>query len=582
MDNNIHWADYTIFAITLLIPLIIGIYYSKAKGGQNTIMKYLMGNKTMKVIPVAISLGMTNIAGPMVIGQTAEVYLYGTQLFTAHFFTHIMLAFSGYLFLPMIYKMKITSIFEYHKRRYNSMILHKICVFFYLLNAVVYAGILLYAPAVALEAVTGLPVWATVLSAGGVTLLYTSIGGILGVVWTDVFQGFIFFGGLIVILIAGSIKVGGLGKVFEISQNGSRIEFFNMDPDPTTRVSFLSTFLFSLNALPLAGTQQSSVQRTNAMPSLKRAFVVLLLMLPVLVLIYVIVYLTGLVIYAYYQQIECDPFRSRSIRSINQILPYFIVNDMKITGLTGLLMAVLFSGSLSTISSASNAISAIVWKDILEPYAHKLDEIRKTFILKMISFVFGLIAIGLALAFQYFQGNISQLTTILLSQLSSPTTSVFLAGSLLPWVTAKGVIIGMIIGFAFSSWIVIGQFFSYPHIAYLPTTISNCSLVGNATTIPLIFHDKNDVFSLYRISFQYFGLIGIVTSFIVAAIASCLTGRQDPKSIDPDTIVNMREKLCNCINQHHGEIDLNTDLKSNIQCIEKDPKNVQDIFNTKM
>jgi Na+/proline symporter len=223
MDNNIHWADYTIFAITLLIPLVIGIYHSKAKGGQNTIMKYLMGNKTMMVIPVAVSAGMSNIAGPMVIGQTAEVYLHGTQLFTGHLFTHIIIVVSRYLFMPMIYKLKITSVFEYHKRRFNSMLLHKICVVSYMINAAVFSGIILYAPAVALEAVIGLPVWATVLSAGGVALIYTSIGGILGVVWTDFFQGFIFFGGLIVILIAGSIKVGGLGSVIEISQNGSRI-----------------------------------------------------------------------------------------------------------------------------------------------------------------------------------------------------------------------------------------------------------------------------------------------------------------------------------------------------------------------
>jgi sodium-coupled monocarboxylate transporter 8/12 len=316
------------------------------------------------------------------------------------------------------------------------------------------------------------------------------------------------------------------------------------------------------------------------MPSLKKAFIVLLLMLPILVLIYAIVFLTGLVICAYYQQTGCDPFRSRSIRSINQILPYFIANDLKITGFTGLLMAVLFSGSLSTISSISNSMAAIVWKDILEPYAHKLDEKRKTLILKTTSFVYGIIAIFLALIYQYFQGNISQLTTLLLSQLSVP--SVFLAGSLLPWVTPKGAIIGMIVGFALSTWIIVGQFLNYPHIAYLPTTISNCSLSGNVTTIPNILHDKVNVFGLYRISFLYISLIGIATSIIVIAIASYFAGRQDPKSVDPDTIINLKEKFCCCRNQQSGNIDLSTDYDDKVQLKEKDSRFVQEIFSTKI
>jgi Na+/proline symporter len=131
-----------------------------------------------------------------------------------------MLAISSYLFLPLIYKFKITSMFEYHKRRYNSTILHKICVFSYMLFIIANSGVTLYAPAVALEAVTGLPVWSTVLSTGGVAIIYTSIGGILGVVWTDFFQGFIFFGGLIVVLIVGTIKVGGIASVWQISLDG--------------------------------------------------------------------------------------------------------------------------------------------------------------------------------------------------------------------------------------------------------------------------------------------------------------------------------------------------------------------------
>jgi Na+/proline symporter len=73
---EIHWVDYTLFGVTLLIPLIIGIYQSIAKGGQKTTIKYLLGNKQMMVVPVSVSSAMSNRSGVMVLGQITEVYLY--------------------------------------------------------------------------------------------------------------------------------------------------------------------------------------------------------------------------------------------------------------------------------------------------------------------------------------------------------------------------------------------------------------------------------------------------------------------------------------------------------------------------
>jgi len=87
-------------------------------------------------------------------------------------------------------------------------------------------SIVLYAPALALSAVTGISKWASIVSVGLVCTLYCTIGGIKAVLWTDVFQSFLMFTAMIVIIIKGTYDVGGVDVVWQRAQYGQRIEFF--------------------------------------------------------------------------------------------------------------------------------------------------------------------------------------------------------------------------------------------------------------------------------------------------------------------------------------------------------------------
>ncbi len=91
---------------------------------------------------------------------------------------------------------------------------------------IVYMSIVLYAPALALSAVTGLSKWFAIISVGLVCTLYCTIGGIKAVLWTDVFQSFLMFTAMIIIIIKGTNDVGGVGVVWQRALEGQRIQFF--------------------------------------------------------------------------------------------------------------------------------------------------------------------------------------------------------------------------------------------------------------------------------------------------------------------------------------------------------------------
>lgn len=88
-----------------------------------------------------------------------------------------------------------------------------------------YSGVVLYAPALALEATTGISKTGSIIIIGLVCAFYSSIGGIKAVLITDVFQGLLMFISVFVIIITAANEAGSLRRIWEIAQEGNRIQF---------------------------------------------------------------------------------------------------------------------------------------------------------------------------------------------------------------------------------------------------------------------------------------------------------------------------------------------------------------------
>lgn len=97
--------------------------------------------------------------------------------------------------------------------------------FAFLLQLLLYSGVVLYAPALALEATTGISTTVSVILIGLVCTFYSTIGGIKAVLITDVFQSLLMLIAIIMVIVTEAMNVGGLDKIWEIAREGSRIEF---------------------------------------------------------------------------------------------------------------------------------------------------------------------------------------------------------------------------------------------------------------------------------------------------------------------------------------------------------------------
>ncbi|XP_017599317.1 PREDICTED: sodium/iodide cotransporter [Corvus brachyrhynchos] len=193
--------DYGVFGLMLLISTGIGLFHGLAKGGQKTSEDFFTGGRRMSALPVGLSLSASFMSAIQVLGVPAEAFRYGTKFLWMCLAQLINTVLTAQLFLPVFYRRG-----------------HLLSPLF---PQMLYTGIVIYAPALILNQVTGLDIWASLLSTGVICTFYTTIGGMKAVIWTDVFQVFVMLAGFVAIAIRGVQLVGGPAEGLSIAANRS-------------------------------------------------------------------------------------------------------------------------------------------------------------------------------------------------------------------------------------------------------------------------------------------------------------------------------------------------------------------------
>ncbi|KAJ8317903.1 hypothetical protein KUTeg_002994 [Tegillarca granosa] len=265
-----HAWDYVVWVFTLVASAAIGLYYAIKDRHRNDSKEFMLGGRKLYVFPVALSLVSSFISAVTLLGTPAEMYLYDTMFWWISGGFIISAIGAGHIFIPVFYRLGITSVFEYIEMRFGRAV-RLVSSLVLLVWMFLYLAIVLYGPSLALHAVTGLDLWGSVVAVGLVCTFYTTLGGMKAVVWTDSLQVIFMFSGMIALLVAGSNKLGGFGEVWRIANENGRIRFFDFDPDPTARHSIWSVVIgggFFWGCV--YGVNQAQVQRAISLPSVRK------------------------------------------------------------------------------------------------------------------------------------------------------------------------------------------------------------------------------------------------------------------------------------------------------------------------
>ncbi|NXH08742.1 SC5A8 protein, partial [Loxia leucoptera] len=535
--------DYVVFAAMLLISAIIGIYYAFVGGGQKTSKDFLMAGRSMSALPVALSLTASFMSAVTVLGTPAEIYRYGA-IFCIFAITYgLVVLCSAEIFLPVFYKLGITSTYEYLELRFNKYL--RLCgtVLFIIQTAskrqsssTLYTGIVIYAPALALNQVTGFDLWGAVVATGVVCTFYCTLGGLKAVVWTDVFQVGIMVAGFSSVIIRAVVVQEGIGRIVNDSYHGGRLNFWDFDPNPLQRHTFWTIVIGgTFTWTGIYGVNQSQVQRYIACKNRFHAKLSLYINLVGLWAILVCATLCGLALYSIYK--DCDPWTANQVSALDQLMPYLVLDIMRdFPGVPGLFVASAYSGTLSTVSSSINALAAVTVEDLIKPHFKSLSEKKLSWISMGMSLFYGGVCIAMA-AVASLLGALLQAALSIFGMVGGPLLGLFALGILCSFANGIGAFVGLVSGFIISLWVGIGSQI-YPPLPERtkPLTLSTvgCNISsGNftSTEIPL-----TTVFSTpgaerpaladnwYSLSYLYFSTLGTLVTVVVGIIISLLTG----------------------------------------------------------
>ena len=370
--------------------------------------------------------------------------------------------------------------------------------------------------------------------------------------------------------------------VLETAWERGRVELLNLSPDPTVRHTVWSQAVGGCFVYcSLYAVNQAQVQRLLSLPSLSAGQTALWLQVPILTLLSLSTSLAGLCIFHHYR--DCDPLKSGRIRAGDQLLPLYIVDRLsQVPGLAGLATAGIFSGSLSTVSSAINSLAAVTLEDYVRPCRPDLADSSINIILKLLALAFGGVCIALAFLADLLGTGVLQASLTIFGVVGGPLLGLFTMGVLLRRVQQAGAISGFLCGLALVSWIGFGGpkpplsgrrhtgrlrqalsarpgrlQYHYHHKAPrtriwrrsggLEVSLSNCSdtnftaAAGGNLTVT----QSEQYFYLYRISYAWTSAIGFSVTVLVGILASELVRVVRPSQTAVENIL-----LARCVQQN--------------------------------
>ena len=359
-NENFGTTNWIVMVSYMGVLIGIGIYFSRK---NNSTEDYFLAGRRVVWWAAGLSIFSTMLSAITYLSIPAKAYATNWTWFIFNMTIPVMAPVIIYCFLPFYRRLGITSIYEYLEMRFSTG-LRKLGSASFAIFQLARMGIVILLPALALSSVTGWDVIYCIITMGVLSTIYTVIGGIEAVIWTDVIQTIVLVGGALVafFVIVGEVD-GGFSAIIETASGQGKFEMVNTD------FSFVSgtdtiwvIILGGIFAQILSyGTDQAVVQRYLTTPTEKEAAKAIWTNSALSIPLSILFFGVGTALFVYFQQ---QPSNLEPISKIDQIFPHFILHQMP-TGLAGLVIAGVFAAAMSSLDSSMHSIATAFTTDFL-------------------------------------------------------------------------------------------------------------------------------------------------------------------------------------------------------------------------
>jgi SSS family transporter len=346
--SSVNWL--ILCGYIVVISLVGSLFYRKG----TTSKEFFLGGRRMKAIPVAISLVAADLSAISYMGAPAWTFNHNLELVWASWAYLFIAPIVMFLFMPFYARFRFYTAYEYLERRFDLKTRLLGSAIFMFMRAS-HVAIVIYAPSLILSLITGLPLTKSVLIMGCCTTLYTALGGMKAVIWTDVMQFSILMAGLFIVTRMSVSQVpGGMATIWRTGHDAGRAQVFNFSTDLTQLTTFWAAGIGgAFMALSTLGTDQAYLQRYFTTSSLKEGQRSILLDGIIVVPVSLLLYSVGAILYTFYR---FHPDQLRGLPTPDALLPFFVMTQFG-GWLSGLVIASIFAASMAVMSAGINALT---------------------------------------------------------------------------------------------------------------------------------------------------------------------------------------------------------------------------------
>jgi solute:Na+ symporter, SSS family len=476
MNTQMSGLDWTIIVIYLVSVVGIGIgagfLQRKGKHGGEGGHYFLAGN-TLTWPVIGLAMFAANISTVHLVSLAEAAYKFGLVFGNFEWMAGFTLILLSLFFAPLYLRSRVPTLPDFLERRFNSSCRDALAVISLFSAIVIHMGVALFTAAWVFQGILGLAPGTTILGVdvliffivvlGLLTGIYTMIGGLLAVVWTESVQTVLLLAGAITVTIVGYLKVGGWAELAHTiashphplaSVAGSRVtwgtgNFLSMartSSDPSG-LSWYSILL----GYPVLGIwywccDQTIVQRVLAAKDEKQArlgplFCAFLKIFPVFFFV-----LPGVICVALVQQ---NAFGGDAPVTAADTYSFLLIHLLPI-GLKGLVVAAMLAAAMQTCSAALNSTATLVAYDLFKRHRPTFEDHKLVTIGKVTTVIATILAIACSPLFGHYTTIFEGLNK-LISYIAPPITAVFLLGVFWRRASGKAALLTLIVGSLFGA-----------------------------------------------------------------------------------------------------------------------------------
>lgn len=533
-------VEYAVFGVLMCANLGLGLYFSCARRvrKQATTEEMFLGSRSLRTLPLAGSVLASMLSAIGVIGFSAHYYAYGFHYLWNFMSAPLIAVIVSKMVIPVLYQLKVTSVFEYLRMRYGNKIGLTACGIYFFISVTI-GAVALFTASVAVSTIFNASLsWSTV-GIGIASTIYTSLGGMRGVVWTDCVQS-------LLILMAPITVVTKV--IYDSHYQGDRLRpasdfnikeyIFDASLDFTKDENVWACMIgLFVHSLFRSGMDQVVVQRYLAARKLKEAQSITYIGVTLNALYNFI--MAGMAVALVYWYRDCDPLLSGAITKLDQMLPFYVKENLgEFPGFSGLFLTGVVSAATSTVSSIINSQAAVFYVDVISQYRKFTSEQAAAFTKKSALF-FGCVLTACAVAVPHL-GSAVRLILVLHSGGTAPFVGLFILGLVFPWANAKGAAVGTLVAGSLQLWLMFGKIALDIHSPRMGVTVDYCPVnvtlpvTSNATFLVdevssverLSDHEENSLLGFYQFSAYWSLIFTMVLTISVGVTVSLLTGEK--------------------------------------------------------